>query len=331
VEGLFFRFANDFVMIGIYLVLALSLNLINGYAGLFSLGHAGFWAVGAYTGSACIVYMHALHPGVPGAALFCLGMCAAVVFSALAGLLLGLPCLRLRGDYLAIATLGFSLIVVNVLDNLNVVGGARGFPFGRLEWPDSAVYQLSARLHHNVIHMILAVAAVVVCTLVIRNIVRSSHGRAIISIREDELAGQMCGINIVKYKLFVFVLGAAFAGAAGVLYSTFNYRIEPRAFDFMAGVRILLMVVLGGMGSLTGTFIAVVILYEAPELLRLSNLELLGQPVADWWAIIYALLLVGLMLLRPQGLLGKREITDIVALPRTRRAAARLAGGADED
>jgi len=327
VEGLFFRFANDFVMICIYLVLALSLNLINGYAGLFSLVHAAFWAIGAYTGSAFIIYMHAWNPGIPGAALFGLGMGAAVLVSALAGLLLGLPCLRLRGDYLAIATLGFSLIIVNVLDNLNFVGGARGFPFGRLEWPDGALYQLSARYEHYVIHMVLGAAAVVLCTIVIRNVVRSSHGRAIISIREDELAGQMCGINIVKYKLFVFVLGAAFAGAAGVLYSTFNYRIEPRAFDFMAGVKILLMVVLGGMGSLTGTFIAVVILYEVPELLRLSNLELFGYPIADWWAILYALLLVGLMILRPQGLLGNREITDIVPLARIRRAVARLTGG----
>ncbi len=315
-EAVFFRCSNDIVMICIYLVLALSLNLINGYAGLFSLGHAGFWAVGAYAGSAFVIYAHAAYGAVPGAVLFVAGAVAAMAAAGVAGLLLGLPCLRLRGDYLAIATLGFSLIIINVLNNLDVVGGARGFPFGSLSWPDDAVYQISARVGHNVIHMILGVVSVAAVTVVIRNLSHSSHGRAIVSLREDELASGMCGINVVKYKLFVFVLGAAFAGLAGLLYATYNYRIEPKAFDFMEGVRILLMVVLGGMGSLSGTFIAVVVLYEVPELLRLSHWEPLGHPVADWWAIIYALLLIGLMLVRPQGLLGNRELSDVVPFGR---------------
>lgn len=308
-------------MICIYLVLALSLNLINGYAGLFSLGHAGFWAVGAYTGSAFVIYMNAAGYAAHPVLLFALAVFIAVIAAALAGLAVGLPCLRLRGDYLAIATLGFSLIVVNVLDNLGAVGGARGMPFETFDWPMHVIYQLKlSRAGHYILHMFLAGAAVVLCALVIRNVIRSSHGRAILSIREDELAGEMCGINIVKYKLFVFVLGAAFAGLAGILYATFIYRIEPRAFDFMEGVKILLMVVLGGMGSLSGTFIAVVVLYEVPVLLRLSTWRLLGYPVADYWAIIYALLLVGLMLLRPQGLLGNRELSEILPLGRLRRA-----------
>lgn len=302
-------------MIGIYLVLALSLNLINGYAGLFSLGHAGFWGVGAYAGSAFIVYMHAAYPDAGGAVLFAGGVVASVVAAALAGLLIGLVCLRLRGDYLAIATLGFSLVVVNVLDNLSIVGGARGFPFYPLGWPSGRIYEVQTR-GHEVVHMLLAAAAVVLCTVVIRNLIHSSHGRAIVSMREDELAGRMCGINVVGYKLFVFVLGAGFAGLAGILYATYFGGINPRSFDFMQGITILLMVVLGGMGSLSGTFIAVVVLYEAPELLRLSSWELFGQPVAEYWAIIYALGLISLMLLRPQGLLGSRELSDIPLLKR---------------
>jgi branched-chain amino acid transport system permease protein len=295
------------------------LNLINGYAGLFSLGHAGFWAIGAYSGSAFIVYSHMAAPGVPGAVLFALGVVVGAAAAAITGLIVGLPCLRLEGDYLAIATLGFSLIVINVIDNLDFLGGAVSFPFGSLSWPPGMIYDLGARVAHNVVHVAMGAAAVIATAVVIRNIRHSSHGRAIVSMREDDMASQLCGINTVKYKLFVFVLGAAFAGVAGVLFATYTARITPEAFGFMEGVKILLMVVLGGMGSLSGTFIAVVILYEVPEILRLSmgGFAFLGYPIADWWAIIYALMLVLLMILRPQGLLGNREI----ALPRVFRRA----------
>jgi branched-chain amino acid transport system permease protein len=321
-EAFFYRFANDFVMISIYLVLALSLNLINGYAGLFSLGHAGFWAVGAYVGSAFVVYVHEAYAVIPAWALFGGSLATGMLGAALAGLIIGLPCLRLKGDYLAIATLGFSIVVVNIIENINAVGGARSFPFGAHEKPDGAIFQLTARAQHNVVNMAFAFVAVVICAAVIRNLVRSSHGRAIQSIREDELAGEMCGINMVAYKLFVFVLGAAFAGMAGVLYATYQYRITAHAFDFMEGVRILLMVVLGGMGSMTGTFVAVIVLYELPELLRLSSLELFGYPVADYWKILYALLLIILMLARPQGLLGRMELSDLAAAFRARLGRA---------
>ena len=322
-EEFFLRFSKDVVLICIYLVLALSLNLINGYAGLFSLGHAGFWAVGAYCGSAFIVYAHNAAPGFSPAWLFVVGVLVGIAGAALAGLLVGLPCLRLQGDYLAIATLGFSLIVVNVLNNLNFVGGSRSFPFGMLSWPGGPIYDLGARVGHEVVHIIFGVASVAICTVVIRNVRHSSHGLAIVSLREDEVASALCGVNIVKYKLFVFVLGAAFAGLAGVLYATYNARISPEAFNFMEGVKILLMVVLGGLGTISGTFVAVVVLYEVPELLRLSQVTILGAPIADYWAIVYALLLVVLMIMRPQGLLGNMEITDLLG----RRARLTGAGG----
>ncbi len=325
-ETFFFRFANDFVMISIYLVLALSLNLINGYAGLFSLGHAGFWAVGAYAGSAFIVYAHLAAPALPGVVLFGGGVIVAIAAAAAAGLVIGLPCLRLEGDYLAIATLGFSLIVINVVNNIPAVGGAVSFPMGGLSWPSGSLYDLSARVMHNVVHMGLGLAAVVLTTVVIRNIRHSTHGRAIVSMREDDMASQLCGINTVKYKLFVFVLGAGFAGIAGVLYATYVTRISTEAFSFMEGVKILLMVVLGGMGSLSGTFVAVILLYEIPEVLRLSfgNYPVFGYPVADWWVIVYALILITLMILRPEGLLGNRELSDIRPFSRLfGRAAAK--------
>lgn len=306
-EGVFLRFSNDIVMICTYLVLALSLNLINGYAGLFSIGHAGFWAVGAYCGSAFIVYMHMAFPAVGPTLLFAGGIAAGMAGAAIAGLVIGLPCLRLEGDYLAIATLGFSLIIVNVLNHLKVVGGAVSFPVRREHWPDGPIYQLDMRVMHSVVHVVLGIAAVVLTTLIIRNLRHSSHGRAMISMREDDMASQLCGINTVKYKLFVFVIGAAFAGLAGVLYATYSARITPSAFDFNEGIKILLMVVLGGMGSLSGTFTAVIILYELPEILRLSA----GQWVSAWWAVIYALMLVLMMIFRPQGLLGNKEFIDI--------------------
>ena len=327
-ETLFLRFSNDFILICVYLLLALSLNLINGYAGLFSLGHAGFWAVGAYGGSAFIVYAHQAAPDIPGAVLFVGGAAVAIATAALTGLIVGLPCLRLRGDYLAIATLGFSLIVVNVLDNLDVVGGSRSFPFGDLTWPEGAIYDLGMRYGHRIVHMALGAAAVAACAFVISRLMHSSHGRAIVSLREDEVASELCGVNVVKYKLFVFVLGAAFAGLAGILYATSSARITPQAFSFMEGVKILLMVVLGGMGSLSGTFVAVIVLYEVPELLRLSNVTLFGTPVADWWVIVYALLLVLLMILRPQGLLGNREFPEVFErLVRRRKGTKGAAAG----
>jgi branched-chain amino acid transport system permease protein len=328
VDALFVRFSNDFVMICVYLVLALSLNLINGYAGLFSLGHAGFWAVGAYSGSAFVVYMHQAAPAVPGWVLFAAGAIVAVTAAAVVGLAVGLPCLRLRGDYLAIATLGFSLIVVNVLNNLDVVGGSRSFPFAPLSWPEGAIYDLRARSAHAWVHAILGILAVTLCAFVIARLRHSRHGRAIVSLREDEIASELCGVNVVKYKLFVFMLGASFAGLAGILYATYSARITPETFGFMEGVKILLMVVLGGMGSISGTFVAVIVLYEVPELLRLSRITIAGEPIADWWVIIYALLLVGLMILRPQGLLGSREFRDIWRARRTAPPAGDTTRGA---
>lgn len=325
VEAFFVRFSNDLVMMCVYLVLALSLNLINGYAGLFSLGHAGFWAVGAYAGSAFIVYTHQAAPAASGILLFAGGAAVATAVAALLGLAVGLPCIRLRGDYLAIATLGFSLIVVNVLNNLDFVGGSRSFPFEPLSWPEGCLYDLRSRAAHAWTHIILGTTAVAFCTFVIARLRHSRHGRAIVSLREDEIASELCGVNVVKYKLFVFMLGAAFAGLAGILYATYSARITPESFGFMEGVKILLMVVLGGMGSLSGTFLAVIVLYEAPELMRLSRLTVAGEPIADWWVIIYSLLLVALMTLRPQGLLGSREFRDL-----WRIRAVRATGGAGD-
>ena len=304
----FYRVSDDFVMISIYCVLALSWNLINGYAGLFSLGHAGFWAVGAYAGAATAIYLPLAFPELSGELLFAAGLIYSALAAGLAGLSLGLPCLRLRGDYLAIATLGFSIIITNVIKNIRALGGAVSFPMGDLKWPEGPIYDLSMRTEHYVFHLIFGLILLSVTILIMRNLKNSSHGRAILSIKDDELASELSGINTVKYKLTVFIIGASLAGMAGFQYATFRTKISPDTFNWTEGVRILLMVVLGGMGSISGTIIAVIILYELPEILRLSNITIFGTSVSQYWALIYALLLVLLMILRPQGMLGSREI-----------------------
>jgi branched-chain amino acid transport system permease protein len=268
---------------GIFIILAVSLNLINGIAGQFSLGHAGFWAVGAYTAAAFAVYVPLPLPNFLNLLISCgVGFSAASI----AGLVIGVPCLRLRGDYLAIATLGFGEIIRIIIINMDSVGGPRGFTdiphWSNIYW----VYFW------------------VVVTIILKtNLLRGSHGRAIISIREDEIAAESMGINTFKYKTLAFVIGAGFAGLAGALYAHATQFLHPSGFTFMWSVTFLLMVILGGLGSITGSVIGAVVLTVLPEVLRM-----MGETVSQWRMVIYSLLLILLMLLRPNGLFGKHEI-----------------------
>ena len=200
------------LLCGIYMILAMSLNLINGKCGQFSLGHAGFWAVGAYTGAAFTVF---IPWPLPGFALLLLSCVVAFGASALAGLIIGIPCLRLRGDYLAIATLGFGEIIRIILINMDVVGGPRGF---------TDIPKLS-----NLFWVYLWVLITIV---IFSNLMRGTHGRAIISIREDEIAAESMGIYTFKYKTFAFVLGAGLAGVAGTLFAHAQQFISPQNFTF---------------------------------------------------------------------------------------------------
>lgn len=258
----------NIILIGINIILAAGLNLINGYTGQFSLGHAGFMAVGAYVSA--IVTMKL---GLPFIVAIMAGACAA----GLLGLLIGLPTLRLSGDYLAIATLGLGEIIRITILNINYIGGASGF--------------MGIPRYTNFAWVFF------VCLFVlffIKNFINSSHGRACISIRENEVAAEAMGIDTTKYKVLAFTLGAAFAGVAGALFAHYFYVIHPASFTFISSFNYLTMVVLGGLGSITGSIAGAVIL-------TFISAALASWP--EWRMIIYSVMLIILMLYRPQGLL----------------------------
>ncbi|MBT3236542.1 MAG: branched-chain amino acid ABC transporter permease [Bdellovibrionales bacterium] len=269
---------------GVFMILALGLNLINGVCGQFSLGHAGFWAVGAYAGAAYSLFAPLPIPDWANLLISCgVGFTAA----AIAGLIIGIPCLRLRGDYLAIATLGFGEIIRIMINNMEVLGGSRGLT-GIPAWS-------------NLFWIYLFV---VLTVLFMINLVRGTHGRAIISIREDEIAADSMGINTFKYKTIAFAIGAGLAGLAGPLFAHAQQFLHPNNFTFIWSVIILLMVILGGLGSISGAIVGALILTALPEVLRF-----MGETVAQWRMVIYSVMLIALMLLRPEGIFGKRELT----------------------
>ena len=265
---------TNIYLIGINIILAASLNLINGITGEFSLGHAGFMAVGAFAGGVIT-----LNLGLPFLLAIAVGMLAA----ALAGLLVGLPTLRLRGDYLAIATLGFGEIVRVVMMNIDYVGGAAGLMGipAVVNWP-------------------IIFISVVFTILLIRNFICSSHGRSCLALRENDTAAQMMGINITYYKVMAFVIGAALAGLAGVLYAHYYTIIQPKEFNFLLTFDILVMVMVGGLGSLTGSVVGAVLITVASAFL---------QSIPELRMVIYAALLIASAVFRPQGLLGTKEVS----------------------
>lgn len=266
----------NITLIGINIILAASLNLINGYTGQFSLGHAGFMAVGAYIGVILTTNFH-----LP----LIVAMLAGGAAAALLGALIGLPTLRLSGDYLAIATLGLGEIIRIVIMNIQYVGGAAGF---------------SGIPHLTTFPWVFFTMLFIL--FFIKNFVNSTHGRACIAIRENEIAAAAMGINTTKYKVMAFTIGAAFAGIAGVLFAHCFYIISPSSFTFMQSFNYLIMVVLGGLGSLTGSVAGAFVVTA------------LSAALADWpefRMIIYALALIFLMFYRPQGLFGYVEISSL--------------------
>lgn len=261
-------------LIVINIILAVSLNLINGITGQFSIGHAGFMSVGAYIGAVMTVKLgFGLLPAIM----------AAFVAAGLMGVLIGIPTLRLKGDYLAIATLGFGEIVRVVLLNIDYVGGAAGI----IGIPQLASWPWMF-------------GAMVVTVVVIQNFINSSHGRACIAVRENELAAELMGVNTTKYKVIAFAIGAGFAGLAGSLYAHYFYLIQPTNFNFLKSFDILVIVVLGGLGSTTGSILAAIFLTVISALL---------QSFTEVRMILYALVLVLVMIYRPQGLMGNNELS----------------------
>ncbi len=289
------------ILCGINVILAVSLNLVNGLTGQFSIGHAGFMAIGAY--ASAVLTMRVLPPmlnalaatGIPDpiaqGAVLLVAVVAGGLLAALAGLAVGLPSLRLRGDYLAIVTLGFGEIIRVLILNIDAVGAARG---------------LSGVPKYTTIFWVGLWMWVVIGASY--NLLRSTHGRAMLAIREDEVAAEALGIDTTRYKVIAFVLSAFFAGVAGGLFAHYLEYLNPSSFTFIKSIEIITMVVLGGMGSVSGAVMAAVFLTVLPEALR---------PVKDYRMVLYALLLIVLMITRPQGILGTRELR----LPWQKRSA----------
>ena len=268
--------------IGINVILAVSLNLVNGYTGQFSLGHAGFMSIGAYLSAAVTLNLGPKLLGADGGTtvqqggLFLGALIAGGLAAALAGLVVGVPSLRLKGDYLALVTLGFGEIIRVIFQNVDALGGALG---------------LNGIPPYTTIFWVLAVAAVTVFVVV--TLVHSTYGRGFLATHDDEIATEAVGLNPTHYKIVAFVVSAFFAGVAGGLYGHFKMTITPTGFDFTKSIEIVVMVILGGMGNTVGVILAAVLLTVLPELLR---------PVAEYRMVIYSFLLIVLMLSRPQGL-----------------------------
>lgn len=265
---------------GIMTISALGLNLIYGYTGQFSLGHAAFYGLGAYSSSLITKTLHNL-----GFASFIIGLIVAIVLVAIIALLIGLPILRLKSDYLGIATLGFGIIVKVLFDNADAVIPAMGGSRGMLGIPKFTVFPLTYLF-------------VIAATIVIRNFVFSDIGRACISIREDDIAAESVGVDTTKYKTMGFVFGSVFAGVAGVLYAHLYSFLHPSNFDFLKSIDVLLIVVLGGLGSISGTIIAAITWTFLLEGLRV----ILPPQILDWRLVIYPLVLIIVMLIRPMGI-----------------------------
>lgn len=308
VLGLAINFGADgfvqliLIYVLINMILAMSLNLVNGFTGQFSLGHAGFMAVGAYSSA----FLSTLVPPSTGPTqiiYFILYAVVGGVFAAFAGFLVGLPSLRLRGDYLAIVTLGFGEIIRVILLNTPAVGGARGMYgiSGPSEWSYGDI-----EFSKFIFGFIDSIFWVIVCFFVIWRLIRSAHGRAFLSVREDEIAAEAMGINTTAVKVRAFVLSSFFAGVAGSLFAHYSNYLNPASFSFNRSVDAVIMVVLGGMGSLTGSLLSATFITVLPEVLR----PLQQATGVDLRMVIYSLCLILLMILRPQGLLGSRELPN---------------------
>lgn len=281
------------ILCGINIMLAVSLNLINGFTGQFSIGHAGFMAIGGYSSAAFTYYLGSgliksissvvMFGWLAKSMIFVFALLLGGTLAAVAGLVVGIPSLRLRGDYLAIATLGFGEIIRVIILNIDAVGAARGFA-------DIPGY---TNLFWVLFFMLLTI-------VVVRNLMDSSHGRAFLSVREDEVAAEAMGINTTYYKVNAFVIGAFFAGIAGGLFGHYLMYLHTNSFTFMKSIEVVIMVVLGGMGSITGSILAAIILTILPEFLRI---------VKEYRMVIYSFTLIVLMLTRPQGIFGVEEFS----------------------
>ena len=279
---------------------AVSLNLINGITGQFSLGHMGFAAVGAYTSGCFTTLLFHLNPHHSQDMVFFLGaILVGGIAAAVAGFLIGFPSLRLKGDYLAIVTLGFGEIIRTILNNIPYVGGPRGL----LGIPKFSSFPVI---------FVFTLGTIIL----IRNLIQSSIGRSMLSIRENELASELVGVDTTKYKVMGFVVGAFFAGMGGGLLAHLLQIAHPTQYGFYASALILIMVYVGGIGSITGSIIAAFSLTFLTEGLRVGIdwlRDTVGVPIGtEWTMVIYALLLILIMLYKTDGLMGMREASILI-------------------
>jgi len=289
---------------GINITLAVSLNLINGFTGQFSIGHAGFMAIGAYASAYFTVTFGDLLRGSLGflpafardGAVLLVALAIGAVLASIAGFFVGVPSLRLRGDYLAIVTLGFGEIIGVVILNIDAVGGARGY---------SGIPKLA-----NFFWIYLFAAATI---LVVHRIVHSSFGRTLVAIREDEIAAEAMCVHTTRAKVISFVVSSALAGIAGGLFAHYLMYINVRSFSFLKSFEIIIMIVIGGLGSITGSVLGAVLFISLTEGLR---------EFAQYRMILFSLLLVILMIVRPQGILGHKEFVTFLTKRRRSLGAA---------
>ena len=287
------------VLVGINIILAVSLNLINGFTGQFSIGHAGFYAVGAYASAALVRYagpsVRVLVSSFPtvaqDAVLLLMGLLGAALLAGLAGLAVGIPSLRLRGDYLAIVTLGFGEIIRVLILNIDAIGGARGF---------SGIPQLS--------NFFWVYLFVLITIATVHNLVDSSYGRAFVSIRDDEIAAEAMGVDTTRFKVLSFVISSMFAGIAGGLFGHFTMYLHPNSFTFVASFYVIIMIVIGGLGSIEGAVLGAVVFTVVLEMFR---------GFGAFRLINFSVLLVLIMIYRPEGLLGSWTL-----IKRRRKAGA---------
>lgn len=280
-------YAKILNLVLVYIVAAVSLNLTCGFLGQLPLGHAGFMAIGAYT--AALITTRFQLPAFLGMSsenvTFFVATIAGGAMAAISGVIIGLPALRLKGDYLAIITLGFGEIIRVILQNLKITGGAMGLSgipkYTTFRW---------------------GFFWVVVCVVFTYTLIHSSHGRGILSVREDEIAAESVGINTTYYKTFAFAAAAFFGGVSGSLLAHHISYLEPGNFGYSQSIEILVMVVLGGLGSIAGSVVAATVLTVLPEIL---------YAFSDWRMIIYSVLLVSVMIFRPSGLMGDFEFSIV--------------------
>lgn len=267
------------ILIMINIILAVSLNLVTGFLGQLTLGHAGFMAIGAYTAA-----LFSKSGIFPEPIAFPVLLIIGGLFAAIVGVLIGIPALRLKGDYIAILTLGFGEIIRGLIIYFkDLTGGAKG------------LFGITHYSNFTNVFFILMFTIFVIFTLI-----HSRHGRAIVAIREDEIAAEASGINIVYYKIFAFTVSAFFAGVAGVLFVFHQGMLDPGKFNYNYSIEMLIMVVFGGMGSITGSILSTIVLTAIPEFL---------SSLARYRMLIYSILLIIIMIFKPSGLLGKYEFS----------------------